>query len=75
MKNLGLWAEHVLVPANQCFHMPAAMSYEEGAALPVNYVTAYHILFDFGNLRKGQSVLVHMAAGRSSKLPKKKQLL
>jgi NADPH:quinone reductase-like Zn-dependent oxidoreductase len=63
VKNLGLWAEHVLVPANQCFHMPAGMSYEEGAALPVNYVTAYHILFNFGNLRKGQSVLVHMAAG------------
>ncbi len=40
------------------------MSFEEAAALPVNYVTAHNILFDFGNLRKGKSVLVHMAAGK-----------
>jgi len=63
VKNLGLWAEHVIVQANACLHMPDSMSYEEAAALPVNYVTAYHILFEFGNLRPGQSVLVHMAAG------------
>jgi len=43
--------------------MPDNMGYEEAAALPVNYITALHVLFDFGNLRKGNSVLVHMAAG------------
>jgi NADPH:quinone reductase-like Zn-dependent oxidoreductase len=39
------------------------MSYEEAAAIPVNYVTAYHMLFCFGGLRSGMSVLIHMAAG------------
>jgi NADPH:quinone reductase-like Zn-dependent oxidoreductase len=43
--------------------MPEAMTYEEGAAIPVNYITAYHMLFNLANLRSGQSVLIHMAAG------------
>jgi NADPH:quinone reductase-like Zn-dependent oxidoreductase len=43
--------------------MPDGMTFEEAAAIPANYITAYHMLFEFGNLRKGQSVLVHMAAG------------
>lgn len=47
----------------QCFHMPESMTYDEAAAVPVNYITAYHMLFNFGNLRSGQSVLIHMAAG------------
>jgi len=42
---------------------PEGMTFEEGAALPVNYVTAYHMLFEVGHLREGQSLLVHMAAG------------
>ncbi|XP_067168260.1 synaptic vesicle membrane protein VAT-1 homolog [Apteryx mantelli] len=59
----GLWQEVVNVPANQTWLMPEGMSFEEGAAFPVNYITAYMILFDFGNLRPNQSVLIHMAAG------------
>ncbi|XP_060112027.1 synaptic vesicle membrane protein VAT-1 homolog [Heteronotia binoei] len=59
----GLWQEVVTVPANQTFPMPEGMSFEEAAAFLVNYITAYMILFDFGNLRPNQSVLVHMAAG------------
>jgi NADPH:quinone reductase-like Zn-dependent oxidoreductase len=39
------------------------MTFEEAAALPVNYLTAYHMLFHVGALRAGESVLVHMAAG------------
>lgn len=60
----GLWQEVVNVPAVQTFLMPEGMSFEEAAALPVNYITAYMILFDFGNLRPNQSVLIHMAAGK-----------
>ncbi|XP_027726061.1 synaptic vesicle membrane protein VAT-1 homolog [Vombatus ursinus] len=59
----GMWQEEVTVPAVQTFPMPEAMSFEEAAALPVNYITAYMVLFDCGNLRPGHSVLVHMAAG------------
>ncbi|CAF4727358.1 unnamed protein product, partial [Rotaria sp. Silwood2] len=43
--------------------IPDKMSFEEGAALLVNYITAYQILFEFGNLRPNKSVLIHMAAG------------
>ncbi|NXA55476.1 VAT1 protein, partial [Nothocercus julius] len=59
----GLWQEVVNVPANQTWLIPEGMSFQEAAAFPVNYITAYMILFDFGNLRPNQSVLVHMAAG------------
>uniref|UniRef100_A0A8D0L3F3 Vesicle amine transport 1 n=1 Tax=Sphenodon punctatus TaxID=8508 RepID=A0A8D0L3F3_SPHPU len=59
----GLWQEIVTVQANQTFPVPDGMSFEEAAAFLVNYITAYMILFDFGNLRPNQSVLIHMAAG------------
>nr|XP_023691238.1 synaptic vesicle membrane protein VAT-1 homolog [Paramormyrops kingsleyae] len=59
----GLWQEVVVVPASSTLQMPEGMSFEEGAALLVNYITAYIVLFDYGNLRPNQSVLIHMAAG------------
>ncbi|KAM3859952.1 synaptic vesicle membrane protein VAT-1 homolog [Diretmus argenteus] len=59
----GLWQEVVAVPADHTFLMPEAMSFEEGAALPVNYLTAYMMLFEMANIRPGKSVLIHMAAG------------
>ena len=39
------------------------MSFQDGAAFFMNYVTAYILLFDIGNLRTGQSVLLHCAGG------------
>ena len=39
------------------------MSFEEAAAIPVNYITAYMMLFDIAHLRPGKKLLVHMAAG------------
>ncbi|KAK0156542.1 Synaptic vesicle membrane protein VAT-1 [Merluccius polli] len=63
LSSSGLWQELVLVPADQTFIMPDAMSFQEGAALPVNYLTAHMMLFQMANLRPGKSVLVHMAAG------------
>jgi len=63
MKQFGLWCEFASVPADHCELIPEGMTYEEAAAIPVNYITAYHMLFCLGGLQKGQSVLVHMAAG------------
>jgi len=63
LTRFGGHAEAVVLPASQALPMPEGMTFEEGAALPVNYVTAYHMLFEVGHLRRGQSVLVHMAAG------------
>uniref|UniRef100_A0A3P8RYD3 Vesicle amine transport 1 n=1 Tax=Amphiprion percula TaxID=161767 RepID=A0A3P8RYD3_AMPPE len=63
LNRFGLWQEVAAVPASHTFLIPEGMSFEEAAALPVNYITAYMMLFDFGNLRPNQSVLVHAAAG------------
>lgn len=43
--------------------IPDTMSFEEAAALPVVYSTAFHALINISRLRKGQSVLIHAAAG------------
>uniref|UniRef100_A0A3B3CT88 Vesicle amine transport 1 n=1 Tax=Oryzias melastigma TaxID=30732 RepID=A0A3B3CT88_ORYME len=63
LNRYGLWQEVAAVPASHTFLIPDGMTFEEAAALPVNYITAYMMLFDFGNLRPNQSVLVHSAAG------------
>lgn len=59
----GMWQEVVVVPADRAFIMPDQMTFEEGAALPINYLTAYMMLFEMANVRPGKSVLIHMAAG------------
>jgi NADPH:quinone reductase-like Zn-dependent oxidoreductase len=59
----GAHADTVCVPASQAVPMPDGMGFEQAAALPVNYVTAYHALFRVAALRPGERVLVHMAAG------------
>ncbi|WUG42436.1 SDR family NAD(P)-dependent oxidoreductase [Kitasatospora sp. NBC_00458] len=43
--------------------MPEGWTFEQAAAVPVAYMTAYYGLVDLGGLRAGQSVLVHAAAG------------
>jgi NADPH:quinone reductase-like Zn-dependent oxidoreductase len=63
LTRFGGHAEAVCVPEAQVFAMPDAMSFEEGAALPVNYLTAHHMLFQVFRVRAGDRVLVHMAAG------------
>ncbi|HEX9294731.1 MAG TPA: medium chain dehydrogenase/reductase family protein [Polyangiaceae bacterium] len=59
----GAHADTVCVPAEQTRVMPDGMSFEEGAAIPVVYLTAHHMLFRVAHLRQGARVLVHMAAG------------
>src|SRR5258708_28780236 len=60
----GGHAEAICVLATQVLVVPDGMSFEEAAALPVVYVTAYHMLFRIASLRSGMRVLVHMAGGR-----------
>jgi len=66
LNRFGLCQEVAVVPASHTFLIPEGMSFEEAAALPVNYITAYMMLFDFGNLRPNQSVLIHAAAGTNT---------
>ncbi|XP_056152822.1 synaptic vesicle membrane protein VAT-1 homolog [Lampris incognitus] len=63
MSQSGMYQEVVIVPVHYTFPMPDSMSFEEGAALPINYLTAYMMLFEMANIRPGKSVLIHMAAG------------
>src|SRR3954462_837711 len=56
-------AELVTVPANQVLALPKELSYEEGAAFPVNYGTAYAALVIMGGLKSAERVLIHAAAG------------
>lgn len=59
----GGQAEKVVLPARQALPMMDGTGFEEAAAIPVTYLTAWHALFRMGHLAPGQSVLVHMAAG------------
>jgi NADPH:quinone reductase-like Zn-dependent oxidoreductase len=63
LTRFGGYAEAVAVPATQVFAMPAGMSFEEAAAIPVNYLTAVLMLRLLANVREGDRVLVHAAAG------------
>jgi NADPH:quinone reductase-like Zn-dependent oxidoreductase len=63
LSRFGGQADALCIPASQAMPMPPAMSFEEAAALPVNYITAYHALFRVAALRPGEKVLIHMAAG------------
>jgi NADPH:quinone reductase-like Zn-dependent oxidoreductase len=61
--HFNAYAGWVAVPASLAYRLPAGMSFEEGAAIPVNYMTAYHSMFVMGNLQPGDRILVHTAAG------------
>jgi len=59
----GGYAELVTVPADQALPLPDALSFEQGAAFPVNYGTAYAALVIMGGLKADERVLIHAAAG------------
>ena len=59
----GAQAEFVAVNEDQLLAIPDKMSFEDAAAIPVNYLTAYFALFKLGNLREGEKVLIHSCAG------------
>jgi NADPH:quinone reductase-like Zn-dependent oxidoreductase len=59
----GGYAEIVNVVATDSVAIPDALSFEQGAAVPVNYATAWAALHGYGSLRAGERVLIHAAAG------------
>ena len=56
-------AELVANPAVMTFALPDHVSYDEGAAIPMNYLTAQFALRERGQVREGETVLVHGGAG------------
>ena len=59
----GGYAELVSVPVDQVIALPETLSFEQGAAFPVNYSTAYAALVIMGGLAGNERVLIHAAAG------------
>ena len=56
-------ADLVALHADSVFPLPDEISYDEGAALPMNYLTAQFTLAERAGLSEGETVLVHGAAG------------
>jgi NADPH:quinone reductase-like Zn-dependent oxidoreductase len=61
--HFGGFAERAVADVKNVLKLPEGWSFEQGAAVPVNYGTAYAALVLMANVRKGDTVLVHMAAG------------
>jgi NADPH:quinone reductase-like Zn-dependent oxidoreductase len=59
----GGQSELVVVPAAAVFRLPEGWTFEQGAAFPVVYLTAHHMLVRVAAARRGETVLVHAAAG------------
>ncbi|MEM9457591.1 MAG: SDR family NAD(P)-dependent oxidoreductase [Myxococcota bacterium] len=59
----GSLASHVTMPALAVIPKPAELSWSDAAALPTAWHTAWYGLDELANLRAGQSVLIHAAAG------------
>ncbi len=59
----GGYAEYVAAPATQVVPLPEGVGVEQGAALLLQGLTSYHLLKTVGRLQRGESVLVHAAAG------------
>jgi synaptic vesicle membrane protein VAT-1 len=63
LTNFNAYAEWAAVPAERVYRIPSGMTFDEGAAIAVNYLTAYHSMFAMGNLQPGDRILIHGAAG------------
>jgi NADPH:quinone reductase-like Zn-dependent oxidoreductase len=63
MTRFGGQAELLAVPAAQTFAKPDHLSFEEAAAIPVNYLTAWALLVTMGGLKRDEAVLIHNAGG------------
>src|SRR4030088_763520 len=63
MPRFGGYTDTLVIAVGQVFPMPERMTFEEAAALPVVYVTAYNMMLFTGTVRPGSSGLIHSAAG------------
>lgn len=59
----GGFAEYVAVPAVNLEPLPAALSFEQGAAIPVGFTTAWRLVQTTGQITAGDDVLVLAAGG------------
>ncbi|HEY9621508.1 MAG TPA: quinone oxidoreductase [Crinalium sp.] len=60
---LGSYAEAINIPADQLIPLPDDITFEQGAAFPLQGITAHYIVHDYVQLQPGKTILVHAAAG------------
>src|SRR6516164_291327 len=63
LTRFGGYADVVCAPQAQVFPRPPGMSAQEGASIPVNYLTAWQLIVVMGGLKPGETVLIHSAGG------------
>jgi len=59
----GTFAEKIVVPARNAFPIPAGLSFDEAAAFPLAYQTAWRMVVGRAAVRTGETVLIHGAGG------------
>jgi NADPH2:quinone reductase len=59
----GAYAEKSLVQADRLIPLPASLSFAQGAAFPLQGMTAHYLLHEFRKVSPGDVVLIHAAAG------------
>ncbi|MEU0602272.1 type I polyketide synthase [Streptomyces sp. NPDC006393] len=59
----GAFGRTAVADHRMLVHIPDGWSYAEAASVPCTFLTAYHGLFRVANLREGQRILIHAAAG------------
>ena len=59
----GGYADFAVAPAASLIPIPENLGFDEAAAVPLQGLTAYHVIKTSGALREGESILVHAAAG------------
>jgi len=59
----GAYAEYVCLPQNEFVPVPAGLDAAEAVSLVLNYITAYQMLHRSAQVKPGQRVLIHGAAG------------
>lgn len=58
----GGYGEYCVIPGKMAMPIPENLSFEEAAAVPEVFLTAYQALFWLGSLQRGQRVLIHAGA-------------
>lgn len=59
----GTYAEYVLVDASLLALKPHSLSFEQAAAVPLIFITAWEALYDRARITSGQTILIHAGAG------------
>jgi len=58
----GGYAEYAAVPAAHCMPIPNGFTYEQAAAIPETWLTAFQLLHFIANVKAGEYVMVHAGA-------------